>query len=144
MTMPEEDLYAILGLAEGVTALEIKSAYRRKALRLHPDKLAATLSAEEREEATASFQRVGRAYAILGDEKRRERYDRTGSVEEDIFPEGADALAEYFAELYEKLTLDKLEDHAATYRGTSMDAFRGMCQHLRRTRLTPSAPPFLS
>ncbi|RKP12319.1 hypothetical protein BJ684DRAFT_2570, partial [Piptocephalis cylindrospora] len=110
--------YTILGLEESATASEIKWAYRRLALRLHPDKLPPSLGTTEREEATASFQALGRAYAVLGDEKRRERYDCTGSVEEEEFPEGSEALAAYFAELYERVSMDRLEEFAKTYRGS--------------------------
>ncbi|KAI9225625.1 MAG: chaperone protein dnaJ 6 [Piptocephalis tieghemiana] len=118
MSVEESNLYSVLGLQETATASEIKWAYRRLALRFHPDKLPSTLGTKEKEEATASFQALGHAYAILGDEKKRERYDRTGSVEEEDFPEGADALAQYFSELYERVSMDRLEEYAKSYRGS--------------------------
>ena len=65
-------LYTTLDLQSTCSADEIKRAYRKAALRLHPDKHA-TKSDTVREEMSRSFQRVGFAYAVLGDEAKRKR-----------------------------------------------------------------------
>jgi DnaJ-domain-containing protein 1 len=57
-TQSEEDLYAALGVPKTATAEEIKSSYRRLALRLHPDKNAGG------EEAKRRFQEVALAYQV--------------------------------------------------------------------------------
>lgn len=75
---PTIDPYAVLNLSKTATSEEVKSAYRKLALKHHPDKA----RAEERETAHKSFQEIAFAYAILSDERRRKRYDATGNTAE--------------------------------------------------------------
>lgn len=63
-----KDYYAVLGLASDASAEAIRAAYRRKALRLHPDRNAAP-------EATEQFRDVQEAYDTLSDAGRRHIYD---------------------------------------------------------------------
>lgn len=69
----EEDLYSVLGVPKTATTRDIKKAYRREALKWHPDK-----NPDKKEEATKRFNSIAEAYAILSDEKKREDYDRGG------------------------------------------------------------------
>ncbi|MCC6746404.1 MAG: DnaJ domain-containing protein [Deltaproteobacteria bacterium] len=62
------DHYQVLGVPRGATLEQIKAAYRRKALRLHPDKNASP-EAEER------FKRCSEAYSVLADATKRAAYD---------------------------------------------------------------------
>lgn len=88
MNHEEEDLevadppvinpYAVLHLSTTASSDEVKSAYRRLALKHHPDKA----RPEERDAAHESFQEIAFAYAILSDERRRRRYDATGNTAE--------------------------------------------------------------
>ncbi|WFD43415.1 hypothetical protein MPSI1_002076 [Malassezia psittaci] len=66
------DWYAILELEPTATAGEIRSAYRKKALRSHPDRA----PLQEKEQATAQFKMIAEAYEVLGDDRRRWEYDR--------------------------------------------------------------------
>ena len=56
--MPREEALGVLGLEADADEAAIRSAYKRAALKSHPDKVLP----EEREEATATFQRIGEAY----------------------------------------------------------------------------------
>jgi curved DNA-binding protein CbpA len=76
------DLYRVLGVRWDAAQEEIQKAYRQKAKILHPD---AGGSVE-------AFRDLARAYDVLSDAKRRERYDRTGEVEP-ILPSNLDANA---------------------------------------------------
>ncbi|KAG7663518.1 XDJ1 [[Candida] subhashii] len=71
-----EDLYEILGLDSSATSIEIKKAYRKLALKYHPDKA----THEEREIAEAKFKEISFAYEILIDEHKRDEYDRYGTT----------------------------------------------------------------
>ena len=70
----EPDYYELLGVAQDATAEEIKKAYRKLALKLHPDRHHGA-SEEEKEENELSFKKIGEAYAVLSDEKQRWVYD---------------------------------------------------------------------
>ncbi|KAL4933383.1 DnaJ domain protein [Aspergillus undulatus] len=76
----ETDLYGILGVSEDATPEQIKSAYRKLALKHHPDKA----PEDAKEEANQQFQKIAFAYAILSDEKRRKRFDTTGNTAEAV------------------------------------------------------------
>ena len=72
--------YTVLNLARDATADQIKTAYRKAALKHHPDKA----SADNKESAHTQFQAIAFAYAILSDPRRRSRYDTTGRTEESL------------------------------------------------------------
>ncbi|KAL4910053.1 hypothetical protein BDW74DRAFT_144330 [Aspergillus multicolor] len=76
----ETDLYQILGVKEDASPDQIKSAYRKLALKHHPDKA----PADAREEANQQFQKIAFAYAILSDTRKRQRFDLTGSTAEAV------------------------------------------------------------
>merc|ERR1719188_1579977 len=66
-----DDYYAVLGVDRDASDDVIKKAYRKLALRLHPDKC----SEEGAEEA---FKKVGEAFGVLSDAKKRQIYDQAG------------------------------------------------------------------
>ena len=87
--------YKVLGIEKSATPDDVKSAYRKAALKHHPDKA----SPELREEANKKFQEIALAYAILSDERRRRRYDTTGNTTESLDLDDDDFnWADYFRE----------------------------------------------
>ena len=69
-----EDLYEILGVPKTATQSEIKSAYRKLAVKYHPDKNPGDKACEEK------FKKITAAYDVLGDETKRRQYDSYGST----------------------------------------------------------------
>lgn len=67
-----EDYYALLGVAKDATAADIKKAYRKLAVKYHPDKNPGDKSAEEK------FKEISNAYEVLSDDEKRAAYDRYG------------------------------------------------------------------
>ncbi len=81
-----KDYYSILGLDKSATAEQIKKAYRKLALKYHPDKNPGNKQAEER------FKEITEAYAVLSDPEKKQQYDQFGDTgfhqrfsQEDIF-----------------------------------------------------------
>ncbi len=84
--MPDKDYYKILGVEKQADADEIKKAYRKLAMKYHPDHTKGDKSAEEK------FKEISEAYAVLSDKEKRQQYDTFGSAgfqqrfsQEDIF-----------------------------------------------------------
>lgn len=69
--------YDVLGIRPDATAEEVKRAYRRKVLQVHPD---AARDSEAAPPDRGAFQRVRRAYEVLGDEAERLRYDAATGI----------------------------------------------------------------
>ena len=67
--------YDVLGVPKSATADEIKKAYRKLAMKHHPDKNRGDKASE------AKFKEVSAAYEILSDEKKRKSYDTFGSAD---------------------------------------------------------------
>jgi curved DNA-binding protein len=80
------DYYETLGVAKTATPDEIKKAYRKLAMKFHPDKNKGDKAAEEK------FKGISEAYAVLSDPEKKQQYDTYGSTnfhqrysQEDIF-----------------------------------------------------------
>jgi molecular chaperone DnaJ len=71
-TTEKRDYYEILGVARGAAVDDIKKAYRKLAVKYHPDKNPGDADAEEK------FKEAAEAYGVLSDEEKRARYDRYG------------------------------------------------------------------
>ncbi|HYK08016.1 MAG TPA: J domain-containing protein [Candidatus Eisenbacteria bacterium] len=71
--MAEQDYYKILGISKGATDAEIKSAYRKLAIKYHPDK-------NKTKEAEEKFKEVTKAYEVLSDSQKRATYDQFGAA----------------------------------------------------------------
>ncbi len=101
--MTKRDYYEILGVPRNATQEEIKRAYRRLALKYHPDRNPGDKEAEEK------FKEAAEAYSVLGDPQKRATYDRYGheglrgegftgftGFESSLFEEFADILGSFF------------------------------------------------
>jgi molecular chaperone DnaJ len=97
-THTRTDYYELLGVARSATEQEIKSAYRRLALKHHPDRNPGDKEAEER------FKQAAEAYSVLGDPDKRQRYDLyghaglggAGGFDPTIFADFGDILGDFF------------------------------------------------
>lgn len=94
------DYYDVLGVPRNASEAEVKSAYRKLALKYHPDRNPGDKAAEEK------FKEAAEAYSVLGDSDKRERYDRFGHAgvsgasgagfDPTIFSDFGDILGDFF------------------------------------------------
>jgi DnaJ family protein C protein 9 len=106
----DEDLYAVLQVPRDANAAVIKKAYLKLARETHPDRCPGD------EDAKARFQAIGRAYATLSDAEKRQVYDTSGIVDDAV--KGSSGWYDFWRDFYTRVTTDKLEEAAATYRGS--------------------------
>ena len=91
--MSKRDYYDILGVQKAVTKDELKSAYRKLALKYHPDR-------NKSPDAEEKFKEISEAYAVLSDQEKRKRYDTYGHVgTEEVFRGSEDNFAEIFKDI---------------------------------------------
>jgi len=70
--MAKQDFYEVLGISKPASQAEIKKAYRKMAIKYHPDKNPGDKTAEE------NFKKAAEAYEVLSDENKKARYDQYG------------------------------------------------------------------
>src|SRR5574344_1747891 len=98
----KRDYYEVLGVSKNATKDELKKAYRKLAIKYHPDKNPGDKEAEEK------FKEAAEAYDILSDDTKRQRYDQFGhagvggnngggfSDVNDIFSHFGDLFGDFF------------------------------------------------
>jgi molecular chaperone DnaJ len=69
------EYYALLEIHQAATADEIKKAYRKKAMELHPDRHGGDKQKE------AEFKKLNEAYSVLSDDQKKAHYDRHGTMD---------------------------------------------------------------
>lgn len=75
--MAKRDYYEVLGVAKGASADEIKKAYKKMAIKYHPDRQNGKSDAEKKE-AEDKFKEAAEAYSVLSDDTKRQQYDQFG------------------------------------------------------------------
>ncbi|KAK4232443.1 DnaJ domain-containing protein [Podospora fimiseda] len=114
----EEEInpYKTLDLPQTATPDQIKSAYRKAALKNHPDKAP---SPAEQPAYKEKFQQIAFAYAILSDPIRRKRYDQTGSTSESIVDSQDFNWSDFYAEQFRDVVSEEsIEAFRVKYKGS--------------------------
>ena len=135
---PTIDPYEVLGLERSASADQVKTAYRKAALKNHPGRyihssmelgvlacvFANTRAKDKAEddkkaEATEKFQSVAFAYAILSDPARRKRYDETGSTSESIVDSEGFSWSDFYREQFrDSISADAIQKFADKYKNS--------------------------
>eukprot|EP01018_Ginkgo_biloba_P023421 Gb_09879 [translate_table: standard] len=112
-TASKRTLYEVLGVERTASQQEIKKAYHKLALQLHPDKNRGDENANEK------FQSLQRVISILGDPERRKLYDETGCIDdEELAGETVQNLRDFLRTLYKEVTEKDIIEFEEKYRGS--------------------------
>ncbi|CEG35405.1 Molecular chaperone (DnaJ superfamily) [Plasmopara halstedii] len=111
------DLYAVLCVERSAGTRDITRAYRKLALKYHPDKQRGDDAS--RAKATAKFQAVSAIHSILSDKEARAVYDESGTILADASDEKSPSFqtwSQYFARVFPKVTKEKITEFEEEYR----------------------------
>ena len=100
----KKDFYEILGVSQDASQARIKSAYRKLALKFHPDKN------PDNPEAEKKFKEISEAYGVLSDEEKRKSYDMFGHDElsREGHSDGMGDIFEHFSDLFGNFGFDEV------------------------------------
>ena len=129
----ETDYYKVLGVKKDATGVEIKKAYRKLAMKYHPDRNKGNKQAEEK------FKQISEAYAVLSDKEKRKQYDMFGASgfrqrysREDIFKDFnfSDILKEFGfgGHLFSGKRGERAHTFSFDFRGGPFGAYQDMQQ----------------
>ena len=128
----KRDYYEVLGVAKTASADEIKSAYRKLAMKWHPDRNPGNPEAKEK------FQEASEAYEVLSNPEKRQRYDQYGHQGVNFGQGGFDfnnATAD-FGDIFSQI----FGGRGGSFGGGFEDMFGGMFGGGRRRRADPNGP----
>lgn len=109
------NLYEVLQINEHATDREVKKAYHKLSLKVHPDRV----SEEEKLEATEKFKVLGSIHAILTDQNKRSLYDETKTVDDDDYKVIIDRdWSVYWRLLFKKITEEDIRAYEESYLGS--------------------------
>lgn len=98
--MSNKDLYEVLGVARTSTQEQIKTAYRKLAMKYHPDK-----NRDDPKGASEKFKEINQAYEVLSDPEKRQQYDRFGNTDFQGF-QGGGGGSEAFGDIFDSVFKD--------------------------------------
>ncbi|KAG5670447.1 hypothetical protein PVAND_000711 [Polypedilum vanderplanki] len=111
------DLYEIFELQnKSSTVAEIKKAYYKQALKVHPDRV----SEEEKEEATEKFKILAKIHEVLSDENKRKLYDEQKIIDDEDETFGSTWL-EAFKHLFKPISESDIDDYRKKYVGSELE-----------------------
>ena len=111
-------LYEALNVSRTAKDGELRRAYHKLSLKVHPDRV----TDSEKVEATKKFQVLGKLYGVLADEEKRALYDEQGIVEDgdEIITQDRNWV-EYWRLLFNKVTVDDIKAYEKNYKGSEQE-----------------------
>ncbi|CAM8906654.1 unnamed protein product [Rhodiola kirilowii] len=117
----EIDFYGVLGLKKECTEAELRRAYKKLAMRWHPDRCSANVNAVSVEEAKKKFQDIQEAYSVLSDPNKRFLYD-VGVYDKEDDDENIQGMGDFLSEMAAMMQQNKPDENG----GDSFENLQGM------------------
>ncbi|KAL0719489.1 hypothetical protein Bca4012_068813 [Brassica carinata] len=108
-----DDLYAVLGLNKECTTTELRTAYKKLALRWHPDRCSSIGNLEFVDEAKKKFQDIQEAYSVLSDSNKRFLYD-VGAYNSDDDEADQNGMGDFLNEMVAMMNQSKPSENNNT------------------------------
>lgn len=108
-----QDLYELLGVEKTASESEIKKAYRRLSLKVHPDRV----NNDQKDLATKKFQAISKVHSIMSNKDLRALYDETGEVGDEMVEQERDWMY-YWRVMFPKITPDDIKKFEKQYKGS--------------------------
>lgn len=110
------DFYEILNIPKAATEKDVRKAYHKLSLQVHPDRVEEV----QKLDATEKFKILGKIHSVLSDAEKRKLYDDTGSFDDG--DGGADFenmnWSEYWRALFKEITIEDIKNYEAKYKGS--------------------------
>ncbi|XP_017768125.1 PREDICTED: J domain-containing protein CG6693-like [Nicrophorus vespilloides] len=110
------DFYEILKIKKDANEKELKKAYHRLSLKVHPDRV----EESKKLEANEKFKVLGKIHRVLQDAQQREVYDESGTIEEED-NDSTFNWRNYWQNMFKKLTTKDIENYEMEYMGSEAE-----------------------
>ncbi|PSN33465.1 DnaJ subfamily C member 9 [Blattella germanica] len=108
------DLYDVLNISRVANEKQVRKAYHKLSLQVHPDRV----EESEKVEATEKFKVLGKIHSILSDKEKKAIYDETGDFDEESDEMVERDWREYWKMLFKPITVKDINDYEKKYKGS--------------------------
>lgn len=110
------DLYEILNIPKTATDKDVRKAYHKLSLQVHPDRVEEV----KKLDATEKFKILGKVHSVLSDPEKRRVYDDTGSFDEGECGTDFENVnwSEYWRALFKEITIEDIKNYEKKYKGS--------------------------
>lgn len=109
-----KNLYQVVNVDKDATTEQVKKAYRKASLKIHPDRVPES----EKDKATKKFQVLAQVHYVLSDEEKRKLYDNHGVIANDEGLESEADWSNYWRLLFPKISEKDIQTYLDSYVGT--------------------------
>ncbi|KAL7301489.1 hypothetical protein TKK_0005926 [Trichogramma kaykai] len=111
------DFYDVMKIPKNATEKQIKKAYHKLSLLVHPDRV----DEDIKEEATEKFKVLGRIHSILSENDKRKIYDETGEFDDDSESVVMRNWSDYWRSLFKEITIQDINNYEKNYKGSETE-----------------------
>ncbi|XP_012056740.1 PREDICTED: dnaJ homolog subfamily C member 9 [Atta cephalotes] len=111
------NFYEVLKISKTANDKQVKKAYHKLSLLVHPDRVEENIKAE----ATEKFKVLGRIHSILSDSEKRKIYDESGQYDEESEEVVMCNWADYWRSLFKEITVEDINNYEKNYKGSETE-----------------------